>query len=80
MERASDLMTAAATAPIGPTYGAQSFGAAPAATGQYICPRDGAVGLPNFDANGVPHCPMDGQVMRFATAQSGGLIPVVAPG
>ena len=58
-ERASDLMMAAAVAPLTRTP-AQTGGA-----GQYICPQDGAVGLPNFDATGVPHCPVCGQVMGF---------------
>jgi len=33
--------------------------------GQYICPQDGAVGLPRLDSGGVPHCPICGQVMTF---------------
>jgi len=74
MQRASDLMMTAATAPIGQTY------TSPSVAGQYICPRDGAVGLPNFDAARVPHCPICGQVMNFASAQSGGLAPAAAPG
>jgi hypothetical protein len=74
MQRASDLMMAAAAAPIGQTY------SSPPMAGQYVCPRDGAVGLPRFDANGAPHCPMDGQVMSFVPAQSGGMIPAAAPG
>ena len=82
MQRASDLMTAAVAAPMGQTYAVpvgQTY-TPPAAVGQYICPRDGAVGLPQFDANGVPHCPLDGQVMSFVPAQSGGLHPAAAPG
>lgn len=62
--RASDLMMAAAVAPI-TRAPAQTGGA-----GQYICPQDGAVGLPNFDATGVPHCPVCGQVMGFNSARS----------
>lgn len=74
MQQASDLMTAAVVTPIAQTY------ASPGTAGQYVCPMDGAVGLPRFDANGVPHCPIDGQVMRFVPAQSGGLLPAAAPG
>ena len=74
MEQASNLMTAAVTTPIAQTY------ATPTAAGQYICPVDGAVGLPRFDANRVPHCPIDGQVMHFVPAQSGGHPPAVAHG
>jgi hypothetical protein len=40
----------------------------PSGTGQYICPQDGAVGLPGFDAAGCPHCPICGQVMGFSAA------------
>ena len=63
-ERASDLMMAAAVTPLTQTP-AQTGGA-----GQYVCPQDGAVGLPNFDATGVPHCPVCGQVMGFNRIQS----------
>ena len=66
-QRAADLMMAAAVAPITETP-AQTGGA-----GQYICPQDGAAGLPNFDAAGVPHCPVCGQVMGFNRARSTGL-------
>lgn len=82
MQRASDLMLAAGTAPIGPAYPApagQTY-APPSTAGQYICPRDGAVGLPRVDANGVPHCPLDGQVMSFVPAQPGAMIAAAAPG
>ena len=81
MQRASDLMTAAVTAPVGQTYaapGGQTY--APPVAGQYVCPQDGAVGLPRFDANGVPRCPIDGWVMSFVPVQSGGLLPAAAPG
>lgn len=60
--RASDLMMAATVAPVEP---ATNF---PSGTGQYICPQDGAVGLPGFDAAGCPHCPICGQVMGFSAA------------
>ncbi len=62
--RASDLMMAAAVAPA-TQRPVQSGGA-----GQYLCPQDGAVGLPNFDAGGAPHCPVCGQVMGFNSTQS----------
>ena len=98
MNRASNLMMAAVTAPAGQTYaapftapGGQTYAApftaqggqtyaAPSTAGQYVCQRDGAVGLPRFDANGVPHCPIDGQVMSFVSTRSGGLVPAAAPG
>jgi hypothetical protein len=64
LQRSSDLMMAAAVAPL-----AQA-NPLPSGAGQYICPRDGAVGLPNFDVAGMPHCPVCGQVMGFHTAQS----------
>ena len=86
MGRASDLMMAAATAPVGQTYAAPLAApvgrtyATTSTAGQYLCQRDGAVGLPRFDANGVPHCPIDGQVMSFTPARSGGLLPAAAPG
>ncbi len=65
--RASDLMMAAAVAP-STQLSVQTGGA-----GQYVCPRDGAVGLPNFDAGGAPHCPVCGQVMGFNSTQAAGL-------
>ena len=65
--RASDLMMAAAVAPL--TQAPVQTGGA----GQYVCPRDGAVGLPNFDAAGVPHCPVCGQTMGFNSTRSTGL-------
>lgn len=65
MQRASDLMMAATVAPPVRTY------TAPAVSGQYVCPLDGAVGLPNFTATGVPVCPVDGQVMNFYPAPTG---------
>jgi hypothetical protein len=67
-QRASDLMMAAAVQPLTQAPVAQTGGA-----GQYICPQDGAAGLPNFDAASVPHCPVCGQVMGFNRAQSTGL-------
>ncbi|NVL90040.1 MAG: hypothetical protein HWN69_03445 [Desulfobacterales bacterium] len=70
MQRASDLMMVATVAPQAPVVPAPSgFGMA----GQYVCPRDGAVGLPNFDAAGVPHCPVCGQVMNFHNALTGNM-------
>ena len=69
MQRASDLMTAAVVSPVIQTNPAP----APAAAGQYVCPRDGAVGLPHLDGSGVPHCPVCGQVMNFNNASSANL-------
>jgi hypothetical protein len=82
MQQASNLMMAAAVAPMGQTYAApagQAY-APPSMAGQYVCPRDGAVGLPRLDANGVPHCPLDGLVMSLVPSQSAGLFPAAAPG
>ena len=67
MQRASDLMTAA----VGPPFVQATPG--PAAAGQFVCPRDGAVGLPQFDGSGLPHCPVCGQVMNFNSAPSANL-------
>jgi len=65
--RASDLMMAAAVSPL--TGGPAETGGA----GQYVCPQDGAVGLPDFDATGVPRCQVCGQVMGFNRTRSSGL-------
>lgn len=67
MQRASDLMTAA----VGPPVVQANPG--PFVAGQYVCPRDGAVGLPQLDGSGLPHCPVCGQVMNFNSASSGNL-------
>ena len=40
------------------------------AAGQFVCPSHGAVGLPTYDAAGVPHCPICNQVMCFNNASS----------
>jgi hypothetical protein len=67
VQTASDLMTAAAVAPVLQ----QPFATAvqqPA--GQFVCPQHGAVGLPNWSAAGVPTCPICGQVMNFRGAAS----------
>ena len=69
MQRASDLMMAATGAAPVPAD------TAPAASGQYVCPRDGAVGLPQFDGAGTPFCPLDGQAMNFHSIPSGNLNP-----
>ncbi|HIJ19427.1 MAG TPA: hypothetical protein HPP58_00115 [Deltaproteobacteria bacterium] len=72
-QRASDLMMAAAVVPQGSAAG-QGVGQRIAQrSGQYVCPRDGAVGLPQFDGNGVPHCPVCGQVMGFNNTQPNNL-------
>lgn len=62
MGQAADLMMAASVAPIAAPTG--NYGTA----GQYVCPRDGASGLPNVDGQGLPHCPVCGQVMNFFPA------------
>ena len=59
MQPASGLMTTATAAPPART---NTLG--PGA-GQYFCPRNGAVGLPNFNSAGTPLCPGCGQVMGF---------------
>ncbi|HUV49764.1 MAG TPA: hypothetical protein VMW78_01915 [Anaerolineae bacterium] len=74
VQTAADLMTAAAVSP---------FVQSPAVsggTGQYVCPQDGAVGLPNFDMAGVPHCPLCGQAMNFYSAASNNFSRVAAGG
>lgn len=59
MQAASDMMMAAnGPAPV-------QINPAPTGSGQFICPRGGAMGLPNFTATGIPHCPMCGQTMNF---------------
>jgi hypothetical protein len=70
--RASELMMAATVAPVGPAT------TLPSGAGQYVCPRDGAAGLPGFDAAGCPHCPICGQVMGFNSAPSPNLTTVAA--
>ena len=60
MQQGANLMIAAA--PL--TYQGQA-GSGILAAGQYVCPQHGAVGLPVFDAAGVPHCPVCTQVMCF---------------
>lgn len=76
MQRAADMMTVAATAPT-----VQPHTPTPSSTaGQYVCPQDGGVGLPDFDAAGAPHCPVCGRVMTFSSVQAGGLSPAAAPG
>lgn len=41
------------------------------ASGQYVCPQHGAVGLPVFDAAGTPHCPVCNQAMCFNSVRAG---------
>lgn len=74
LQRAPDLMMAASVAPVG------QAATGPAGAGQYVCPRDGAVGLPRFDAAGVPHCPVCGQVMGFHNVPSNSLTLAVGAG
>ena len=70
VQTASQLMAAAAVAPVVPV--AQAPATAHTA-GQFVCPLHGAVGLPNYDAVGTPHCPIDGQVMQFNGVASNNL-------
>lgn len=72
IRRASDLMVAATVAPVGPAT------SLPPGAGQYVCPRDGAAGLPGFDAAGRPHCPICGQVMGFNSSPPTNLTTVAA--
>ncbi|NVM57014.1 MAG: hypothetical protein HWN51_02685 [Desulfobacterales bacterium] len=67
IQRASDLMMAASVAPVAPAPSGSGM------AGQYICPQDGAVGIPSFDAARTPHCPVCGQVMGFYNAPSGSM-------
>lgn len=65
VQTASDLMTAAAVVPVLQ----QPFTTAvQQQAGQFVCPQHGAVGLPNWNAAGVPTCPICGQVMIFRGA------------
>ena len=59
MRTTSQLMMAANQVPVVTPAPGQMV------AGQYVCPLHGAVGLPHFDAAGVPHCPLDGQVMAL---------------
>ena len=69
MTNSTKMMLSAATVPMGQAaaapYATRAGGGA--AAGQYVCPTDGAVGLPLFDAAGMPHCPMCGQIMQCNT-------------
>ena len=69
---AGRIMTAAAVAPMqGP--GQQTGQQMGQQAGQYVCPVHGAVGLPRYNAAGVPVCPVGGEVMQFVRC-------VTAPG
>ncbi|BAH77614.1 hypothetical protein [Solidesulfovibrio magneticus] len=61
MTTAQRILLAAATTPA-QAPAVQNAGA----TGQYVCPVHGAVGMPRFDAAGIPRCPVGGEVMQFA--------------
>jgi len=68
MQQASNLMMAANTMPLNqqnlqPVPQQQTYTA-----GQYLCPTHGAVGLPNFDQMGQPHCPICNATMQFTGA------------
>jgi len=62
-QTASDLLTAAAVAPAVQMQGAASN------AGQFVCPIHGASGMPNYDQNGTPHCPVCGTMMQFHNLQ-----------
>lgn len=63
MQQGANLMVAAVpTASQGQTRSGMSM------AGQYVCPSHGAVGLPAYDAAGVPHCPICNQAMCFNSA------------
>ena len=49
-------------------------------TGQYICPGQGPVGLPVFDAAGVPRSPLCNQPLVFNAFGAGGQAGLVAFG
>ena len=74
IQRASDLMMAAAVAP------AYNTPAGTGGAGQYVCPQDGVTGLPNFDAAGLPHCPVCGLTMEFHSSPQGSMALAAAPG
>jgi hypothetical protein len=73
MQNAATLMQAAAVSPM-PQATPGHVGA-----GQYVCPVHGAVGLPQFDSAGTPHCPLGGAVMTLHAVQPGSTL-AVAPG
>ncbi|MBW1942807.1 MAG: hypothetical protein JRJ51_08225 [Deltaproteobacteria bacterium] len=68
MRQGADLLMAASVAPVVPVAPVAQPTRSFRSAGQYVCPRDGVVGLPVIDAGGVPHCPVCGQVMSFYTA------------
>ncbi|KPA19051.1 magnetosome protein Mad4 [Candidatus Magnetomorum sp. HK-1] len=68
MNRASALMTAAAMVPAQPLQAYNGGAYNQNSSGQFVCPQHGSVGLPNYDATGLPHCPICGQIMQFHSA------------
>ncbi|MBF0106088.1 MAG: hypothetical protein HQM16_12265 [Deltaproteobacteria bacterium] len=50
------------------------------AGGQYICPACGHTGLPHFDTNGVPHCPLCGNQMSVNNGTVGNQVALACPG
>ncbi|GFK92326.1 hypothetical protein NNJEOMEG_00150 [Fundidesulfovibrio magnetotacticus] len=73
MAVAGRILTAAASVPV--------RAPAPAAgTGQYVCPVHGAVGMPRFDAAGLPRCPVGGEAMQFRGAVVAGATPAAFAG
>jgi hypothetical protein len=75
IQTSSQLMAAASQTPVGAAPNTHQ----PVA-GQFVCPAHGAIGLPQFDAAGVPHCPLDGQVMSMVRNQRSNMALVAAPG
>nr|ASQ41190.1 magnetosome protein Mad4 [Candidatus Magnetananas rongchenensis] len=77
MNRAAGLMVAGAVQPMQqqqmqPFQQVQTG----AVSGQFVCPTHGAVGLPNYDTIGTPHCPVCGQVMNFlSTSPQANYVP-----
>ena len=74
MTVAGKIMVAAATAPVA--------SAPPAAgqAGQYVCSVHGAVGLPRFNAAGVPLCPVCGKAMQFRCSPAASATPAAWAG
>jgi hypothetical protein len=64
VQQGANLMMAASPAPY-------QTPARTAIAGQFICPAHGAVGLPVFDAAGVPRCPLCKEAMGFNGPQAG---------
>ncbi len=78
MTTAQDVMLAAAVQPNAGQANQQTLksGLKGTTPGQYLCPRDGAVGLPVYNANGSAHCPVCNTTMVFHGAVKTGAQPV----